>query len=111
MPNLMPPEDRAGNPSRKPNNFLAALGLSEEEQAGIANRAHKKMPFFTWGANQFDRTPCRDCSGNLRVHDDTCPNNKPSITAVTDPETDQANEEERFSDLYTEDGQDGAADA
>jgi hypothetical protein len=107
----MPPEDRAGNPSRKPDDFLASLGMSEEEQSGIVQRAQKKVPSYTWGPNQFDRTPCRDCSGSLRVHDDTCPNNKPSITAVTDPETDQANEEKRFSDLYTDEGQGEAQDA
>jgi hypothetical protein len=96
------PKDRANDPNRKPDDFLAALGLSEEDQAGMLKKAENKMWTPTWGPNLFDITPCRDCTGSLRYHDDTCPRLRDVIHAVTDPETDKANEERRFTDLYTD---------
>jgi hypothetical protein len=99
------PRDRANDPSRIPDDlsnldFLASSGFTPEEQAGVSSRAGKPVPTLTWGPNRFDTVPCRDCSGSLRVHDETCIRHprRNAITAVEDPKAQDAN----FKNLYTE---------
>ena len=97
------PKDRADDSSRVPDSlspfdFLAAHGLTPEDQSGISNKAGRPVPTFTWPENHFDRTPCADCSGSQRVHDDTCIKHpkRRAIEAVEDLNR-------GFDDLHTED--------
>lgn len=80
------PPDRGDDPHRKID-FLSEMGMSPEEQAEITSRAGKPLQSFTWGRNTFNNVPCRDCSGSLREHDETCIHHPKhtAIRAVEDP--------------------------
>jgi hypothetical protein len=67
---------------RNNKDFLAAAGFTPEQQHGATMRAAAEAtkpenmvgyyPYYKVSRSIFADIPCRDCSGTLETHSDTC---------------------------------------